>query len=176
MPEPWERLHDETGKAYAAFQVFLSLGAGRSIARAWAEHRRRNDGETAVPTKTPRHWEGWSAAHQWAARAEAWDAFKASQARQVQLKEWTELAEALGRQERERLRVTRGLCQAALRLAATGLADLLKRQQEESVMTVSDLSRLLRSVALVSEQTFEADKQMLSLDSLLIWYAEQQGA
>lgn len=57
--EPWERLPEETSRAYAVFREFRDLGPSRSL--------------RAVSAKigTAR---GWSLRYRWVARAQAWDA------------------------------------------------------------------------------------------------------
>lgn len=68
----WERQEGETGKAFAAFCVYRDMGTERSIEKAY---RRGNGRETA---SVPGYFAGWSARHDWVARAEAYDAFLGS--------------------------------------------------------------------------------------------------
>lgn len=62
----WERLEDETPKAYDAFCTYRAMKpAERSI-----------DGARAKSGKAPgqiRAWERWSTKHRWVARVKAWD-------------------------------------------------------------------------------------------------------
>lgn len=60
---PWERQSGEGPAAWAAFQVFRDLGAGRSI-RQTAE----------AMGKSAAHLEAYSARNGWQTRAAAWDA------------------------------------------------------------------------------------------------------
>jgi hypothetical protein len=68
----WHRQPDETAKAYAAFEVYLTLGADRSIDKAFQKSQRDTDGKTAAAT-APRHWEKWSSDFSWTDRARAYD-------------------------------------------------------------------------------------------------------
>lgn len=56
---PWDRLPDETSKAYAAFRSFRDLGPKRRI--------------VDCPGATPRMARLWAKRHHWTARATAWD-------------------------------------------------------------------------------------------------------
>lgn len=58
--DPWEKLPDETSKAYAAFRQYRDAGAGRSV-----------QGMTGVSIISAQRW---SRRHRWPARAQAWDA------------------------------------------------------------------------------------------------------
>lgn len=60
--DPWDRQPGETSKAYAAFQVYLDLGADRSLRRT-AEALSRSEALL----------KGWSSKHGWPDRARAWD-------------------------------------------------------------------------------------------------------
>ena len=67
-PHPWDRLPNETTKAYAAFLAYINLGARRSIREAL----RQTHGEEAV-FRNLRTWEGWSSRHAWVGRSTARD-------------------------------------------------------------------------------------------------------
>jgi len=107
-PAPWERLLEESPKAYAAFRAFLDQGAARSyagVARALRKH------ESQI-----RRWAGRFV---WLERAHAWDL---AQSREVEL---------LLRQEREqqaRRRLRHG--EQLERMAMAGLAQLVTRDPE----------------------------------------------
>lgn len=60
VADPWERLPDETPRAYEAFRQYRDLGPLRTVTAltgVGADSRRR-----------------WPKAHRWAERAQAWDA------------------------------------------------------------------------------------------------------
>jgi len=64
--KPWARIPGETGKAFAAFVIYLELGKARSAAKA-----------LVVAGSKPgnrRHWERWASKNNWRPRAEAYDA------------------------------------------------------------------------------------------------------
>lgn len=69
--KPWDRLPEETAEAYAAFQAYLKLGAGRSIATV-ARHqggiRAASDG-----IRPSGKFTRWGNRNRWADRAKAWD-------------------------------------------------------------------------------------------------------
>lgn len=60
VADPWERLPDETSKAYAAFRSYRDLGPTRVL-----------DGLTTVSRQSAQRW---SRRHHWSNRAQAWDA------------------------------------------------------------------------------------------------------
>ena len=74
--ELWERLPQESMKAYAAFCAYRDLGPDRSMAKA---------GE--VLGKSQGLMEGWSAAYDWVKRATAWDDEQDRVARKAQMDE-----------------------------------------------------------------------------------------
>lgn len=75
LPEPWERLVDESTRAYAAFVHYRDLDPEiRSIPRAVEAARDKNPGKHRGKIETQiNQAERWSSAHLWRARAEAWD-------------------------------------------------------------------------------------------------------
>jgi hypothetical protein len=66
---PWDRLPDETDKAYTAFRAYLDLGRGRSIDKAFhAAHMGNSKSKRSQP-----HWSAWSSRFNWVDRARAYD-------------------------------------------------------------------------------------------------------
>jgi hypothetical protein len=66
---PWERRDDETDRAWAAFQLYRDMGAGkRSFAKAYQERYGKDSSAQA-----PQFFRTWASEHQWYARATAWD-------------------------------------------------------------------------------------------------------
>jgi hypothetical protein len=75
MLEPWDRLPDESTKAFDAFQVYLKLGGGRSLdacSRAIKWPRTGHD-EATKGHKRPGNFGVWSDRYAWVSRAAAWD-------------------------------------------------------------------------------------------------------
>lgn len=62
MPQPWERLPDESTKAFEAFVIYRDLGAERSLAKVAQEVGKS---KTLI--------ERWSARDAWVKRVELWD-------------------------------------------------------------------------------------------------------
>lgn len=60
MSEPWEKLPEESSRAYAAFRLYRDLGPSRSM-------------EQLLPDVTRTSAYRWSSANRWAERAGAWD-------------------------------------------------------------------------------------------------------
>lgn len=72
---PFERLTGESIKGYHAFCHYRDLGpAGRSLDRAWREHKEKCQHEIQPVTKRrPMSWGNWSARWGWSERAVAFD-------------------------------------------------------------------------------------------------------
>ena len=66
----WERLPNETPRAYHAFCIFRDLGPDRSQDKAYA---RDCDERGRKPAKAPGSWSKWSIKYKWVERAEAYD-------------------------------------------------------------------------------------------------------
>lgn len=66
MGNLWDRLENETAKAYAAFAVYRDLGPLRSLVRARDKLGKRPGYETLLGR--------WSRRYNWVERAQAWDA------------------------------------------------------------------------------------------------------
>lgn len=79
MTHPWNKRSDETGKAHTAFSAYLDLGPSRSLAKLC---------DALGKSRGYQGWlEQWSSAHDWVARAEAWDAHVQEQERDAIIKE-----------------------------------------------------------------------------------------
>src|SRR5215208_625539 len=67
--ELWDRLENESERAYRAFECFLSLPSGeRTLLRAYRQHVDNPD--AAKPSDT---WSGWANTFAWRERAAAYD-------------------------------------------------------------------------------------------------------
>jgi len=84
MAEIWERLPDESSKAYQAFCEYRDMGADRSI-RKLAQARGK-----PTSTKWLCHW---SAKHNWVERARAYDDYLEQEKRKEQEKAILEMVE-----------------------------------------------------------------------------------
>jgi hypothetical protein len=77
--ELWDRLENETERAYRAFECFLSLPSGeRTLLEAYRRHVGNPD--AAKPSDT---WSGWSSTFAWRERAAAYDDHLASLRREA---------------------------------------------------------------------------------------------
>lgn len=74
-PLPWERLEDETSKAYGAFLLFRDLGYGRSVRRAYRAYLEATGRQKSpkVSANVSPSFRRWVERHAWRERAEAWD-------------------------------------------------------------------------------------------------------
>jgi len=88
MSELWDRLPNESTKAYAAFCVYRDLGTERSLEKA---------GQTLDKPRT-RKWLGeWSAKYKWVERAKAYDDYVEKLKRKEKEKAIKEMAERQAR-------------------------------------------------------------------------------
>jgi len=77
--ELWDRLENESERAYRAFECFLSLPSGeRTLLEAYRRHVGNPD--AAKPSDT---WSGWSSSFAWRERAAAYDDHLASVRREA---------------------------------------------------------------------------------------------
>lgn len=68
--DPWERLPQETHKAWHAFVAYRTLeGRARSIRKAYRAHTGRQDAKD-----NPSSWDQWAKRNRWVERCAAWDA------------------------------------------------------------------------------------------------------
>lgn len=170
--QPWSRQNAESPKAFAAFEIYLSQGPGRSLSRAWAEYQRQIGGKTAAGKKPSGFFFAWSSQHRWVERVAAWGAAQAEENRATQRREWAEWSHDFARRQQRQLEALNQLSQGAFHLAARGLIDRLALQPSQP-MTVGELARLLRAAALLSDTSANAETALHSLDRVLAWYDQQ---
>jgi|SRR6185503_3316874 len=91
---PWDRLRNESAKAYAAFVAYRDAGADRSVIGAY----RQTKGHPKA-TQPARLWKAWARDHLWEERAAAYDAHLAAVAQQARE---TEIARRAAEMERRR--------------------------------------------------------------------------
>jgi len=82
MKQPWERLDNESSKAYRAFCVYRDLGPDRSIDKAMA----------AVGQKNRRTWGEWCSKYNWVERAAAYDSYLEAEKRKEKEREILDMA------------------------------------------------------------------------------------
>lgn len=127
---PWDRQEGESAAAYQAFQVYLNLGAGRTVKAAY--DARHSKGTPKAPSKAvPGAWKGWSSKHSWVQRASSWDAYQSKQVRDGMAEGLRDDGEQDGRQIVSRYRaLLEELCGAAAELIAKARKRL--RELEDS--------------------------------------------
>ena len=84
----WDRMEDESSKAYEAFCAYRDLGPQRSVAKAVKNYVETT--ETKRRTKQ-RWWLNWSKKHSWVARVTAYDDYIELEQRKVQEQEKREM-------------------------------------------------------------------------------------
>lgn len=93
---PWDRLPDETAKAYGAFCTYLDLGPTRSCDKAFAQANPGNQRKGR-----PAEWHRWSKKYEWVKRSEAWDVHEREVEEAARLERLRELARKRGDAEFE---------------------------------------------------------------------------
>lgn len=70
-PKPWERLPEETSRAWHGFQSWLSLPPHRrSLVRAYQVYQGNNSNKAKPPSAS---FAGWARTHRWDERSAAYD-------------------------------------------------------------------------------------------------------
>lgn len=82
--EPWERLPEETGNHYVAFEAYMSLGPSRTLSKAWDRYRKGMGAPGPIESDPSGPFRKWYSDHDWANRAEAWDEHCAEVRRKAQ--------------------------------------------------------------------------------------------
>ncbi len=129
MAEIWERLPDESSKAYQAFCEYRDMGADRSI-RKLAQARGK-----PTSTKWLCHW---SAKHNWVERARAYDDYLEQEKRKEQEKAILDMVE---RHTKEAMALQQ---KAIERLRALDPSELSPRDVLSYLMEAIRLERLSR--------------------------------
>lgn len=147
--ELWDRLDNESERAYGAFEVFLSLPSGeRAILAAYRQHV--GNPEAVKPSDT---WSRWSHEFAWRERAAAYDDRLASMRREAFERGIEEEAERQGAlAERNRNRFNE--------LMTLGYEESMRWFEEvgASGMRASDAIQVMR-LHLDAVKAFEADRQ-----------------
>lgn len=134
-PKPWDRLPDEPGVWYERFELYRSLGPGRTLEQAWRLDKER----TGLNAKRPHfRWYEVKKEWRWDERAQAWDDYQNHQVRQAEIEAEKQLRLQARQNRRALLDGFTGTMSTAL-LSYTNSIDKLSeiiRQYEE------ELSRL----------------------------------
>lgn len=159
---PWERRADETGRAYVAFCIYLNLGAGRSIDRAYRSQLPPEVDAARQSPKPPGRWREWGALHQWRDRAEAWDIEQQVVARHAKQAEHQKaLQDHLERQRK--LAITNvELANGMLEKARERLLTL-----DVSEIEAKHLPAFVRAAAAVAEAGTNAEAQAIAVDQVI---------
>ncbi len=116
----WEKLPDETAKAYSAFVVYMRLDPDiRSIPKAIKEKY------GSVTSSKLRLWYRWSSEHSWMIRANSWDA------EVYRLKNAKHVKDVMEMEDRH-IKIAQALQQAAVKRLRT---------LDENELTVTDILR-----------------------------------
>jgi hypothetical protein len=133
--ELWDRLENESERAYRAFESFLSLPSGeRTLLEAYRQHV--GNPEAPKPSDT---WSRWSSSFAWRERARAYDDHLASLRREAYERA---IEEEAGWQARE-VEKARGRMNELLTLGYERAMELLE-QMDASEMRMSDAIQVAR--------------------------------
>jgi hypothetical protein len=149
--ELWDRLENETERAYRAFEPFLSLPSGeRTLLAAYRQHVGNPD--AAKPSDT---WSRWSNDFAWRERAAAYDDHLASVRREAHEQV---IKEEAARQARE-VEKTRGRFNELMRVAYMQAMEAL--EDEDWVRDNLRASDVIRIIGLHMDyvKAFEVDRE-----------------
>lgn len=76
MSKPYDKLPDESSKAYEAFAIYRDMGTERSIEKAWKRYSQSDK-------RVPGYIGDWARNFNWVIRAAAYDEYVDAQARKV---------------------------------------------------------------------------------------------
>jgi hypothetical protein len=161
--ELWDRLSNESERAYRAFQTFLSLPSNdRTVIEAYRSHV--GNPEAAKPSDT---WAKWSRDFAWAERASAYDAYLESLRREAYE---GAIQDEAARQARE-IEKARGRYNELMTLAYVQAAGWLENAQP-SDFRVQDVMRII-GLHLDYVKAFESDRESTGEDD---WTEEDEAA
>ena len=194
---PWDRMEVESSQAYHGFQIYLALGAGRSLDKAFREHKfqewlathpdaterqKEVQREKLRPHYAPGRWGEWSSRNAWTSRARAYD----SHLSMLRRRENEELhaSKLLEHAERSR-RISAASTENAimlLRRSSRLLSMISEEPQGETPATSqADQIRLSmaaanvsRAAAMISQTSIAAESQALGVDELLMMLDENR--
>lgn len=156
----WERRPSESARAYEAFVAYRDSGAQRSLD---AVVRQLGKSRTLISR--------WSAAHEWVARAEAYDAHRELQARRA--REAEHLRELEQYRERQK-RIAIATTERAIKLLQKAGAKLDTMSAED--ITPKLLPAYFRAAAAVAEAGTSAEAQAIAVADLLTLLGDADGS
>ncbi len=139
MISDWEQQENETVRAYEAFTIYRSLGAGRTLEKAWNVYA--PEGEKNLPMADS--FKNYSSKYQWVKRARAWDAHVLELEDQVLEKEAVQIKKTERNNRLDMLKVMRAL---AAKAANAVIDDKLS-------LKPADIKNVASIVALYMEQS-----------------------
>lgn len=157
---PWDRLENETPKAYAAFCVYRDLPTKRrSLDAAYVTAKGLQPDYSKRASKA---WTLWSAKYDWPARAAAHDDLLA----ELNRKRMEERHLADLEQYRNEIEKLNGVLMSASVKGLQLLVEKLDKLQPDGIEDAS-IPNWLRSLASIAETASNAKAQALSINDLL---------
>src|SRR5215208_2541797 len=134
--ELWDRLENESERAYRAFECFLSLPSGeRTLLAAYRQHV--GNPEAAKPSDT---WSGWSNTFAWRERAAAYDDHLASMRREAYERA---VEDEAARQARE-VEMARGRYNELMTLGYVRAVEWLEDDAQRTDLRSQDVIQIIR--------------------------------
>ena len=122
-PKQWERMPDESTKAYAAFNTYLQLGPNRSLDEAYCAATEKPQGSTRVSGQ----WRDWSSQFRWFARATAWDSHIAEAER-------NSIQDQAEDNARERVKALRGVLGQGIQIISRARLETLSTSEARQLL------------------------------------------
>lgn len=140
--KPWDRLPDETKRAYEGFHRYCTMRARlRSIDAAWREDKRASGEHVESDQRAPARWFAWSKQFNWPRRAAAYDEHLAEQDRML----WEERRHELQRRDWEQADALRDVIERAIPNAEHFIERRTTRVGDETIITLAfDIDALAR--------------------------------
>lgn len=159
----WDKLEEESARAYAAFCVYRDLGSGRSVDTAFQQ-------QTNSKKRAHRHWWDWYESFDWKRRAEQYDAHREREARKS--------AEDAHRRQIREFQARQHERAEKLHRASLALIDrTLGRIEHLDVdnLEPGQLVAVLRAAAAASETAGNAEAAALGVEELLKALPDEPG-
>ena len=141
---PWDRLPDESPKAYTAFLAYRDCGPDRSIPRAAGV-------ADAYPGGYRHHWwKRWSTQYRWVSRCEAWDDFIHEQAESDRIESQLRLRQEQIAEDERQARSRLSQARLARSTAAAMIAKLAAAVREGGELASLPARQLLPHLAKIA--------------------------
>lgn len=85
---PWERLENESSKAFQAFCIYRDLGPDRNLNASYRTFK-----QSTEPVRAPGFWQDWSSEFRWVERSAAYDDYIEAERRRIRESEMRKLEE-----------------------------------------------------------------------------------